>query len=116
MNPAERAIYDLTQAARAREAEQVAEGWRFLSIVHGDLERQEDVDALSQLAETFWGQVTDGRRQIRGGNDYTTYCAGPPADQADRVITAVEAVASEFNPGWWRVTRTYVPDFGRSGP
>jgi hypothetical protein len=32
-------------------------------------------------------------------NDYTTYRVGPPAEDADRVIAAVRAVAEERNPG-----------------
>lgn len=112
----EQAIRDFQQQVRADEEALTAAGWRCLSIAHGDPERQEDLDALEQLARTFWAQPTSGPRQIAGGNDYTTYRAGPPAEDADRVIAAVQAVAEERNPGWWRITPTAHPDFGWWSP
>jgi hypothetical protein len=105
-------LHELRQRARAEEAEMTAVGWRFLSIAHGDPETQQHVDALTQVARTFHAQPTRGRRQIAGGNDYTTYRAGPPAEDAEQVIAATRAVAEEHNPGHWHITPTAHPDFG----
>jgi len=103
---------ELRQRARADEAEMAAAGWRFLSIAHGDPETQQHVDALTQVARTFWAQPTRGLHQIAGGNDYTTYRAGPPVEDAEQVIAATRAVAEEHNPGHWHITLTAHPDFG----
>jgi hypothetical protein len=34
----------------------------------------------------------------------TTFVAGPPG--ADQVIAAVEDVAVQLHPGWWRISRS----------
>jgi hypothetical protein len=105
-------LQELRARAQAEEAEMTAAGWRFLSIAHGDPETQQHADALTQVSRTFQLQPTRGQRQIAGGNDYTTYRAGPPAADAEQVIAATRAVAEEHNPGHWHITPTAHPDFG----
>lgn len=84
------------------EAEAAAAGYRFLSVVHGDLETAEDVARFETLTRVFWEHPAGGERATQGGNDYTTFRAGPPT--ADQVIAAVLTVAHQLNPGWWRIS------------
>ena len=114
-DPAElMAAFDQMQTAE--EAELAAHGIRPVSVVHGDIESDEDValiygtdpdrPGLHALADQA-GQY----HQTRGGNDFTTwFFDGPDAGQA--AITFIAAVTA-IAPDWWVVTATAQPKFYR---
>jgi hypothetical protein len=85
------------------EAELAARGYRYLTVVHGDVETAEDEVALRVL-QTWVDRHPGVVAQTRGTNDQTTWLLAPPA--ADTYLAALQAVAEEHNPGWWRIRRT----------
>ncbi len=96
----------LRAGALVAEAEMTAAGLRPVTVVHGPMESDDDVElicgVLPRLAEE--AGHSPGRR---GGSDYMTYFFdGPEAGQAAvRFIAAVSGIA----PRWWRVTATATP-------
>jgi hypothetical protein len=86
------------------EAAEAAAGSRHLTIWHGDLETDQDVERLGRLTRLFWTHPAGHGRSTRGGNDSTTFVAGPPSQDAEQVLAAVERLAGTLNPGWWRIT------------
>lgn len=86
------------------EAAEAAAGSRHLTIWHGDLETRQDVERLEQLTRLFWQHPAGHTRSTRGGNDSTTFVAGPPSQDAEQVLAAVERLAATLDPGWWRIT------------
>ncbi len=86
------------------EAAEAAAGYRHLTIWHGDLESDQDVERLGRLTRLFWEHPAGHARSTRGGNDYTTFVAGPPSQDAEQVLAEVERLAATLDPGWWRIT------------
>jgi hypothetical protein len=84
------------------EADLAERGYRHLTVVHGDLDTPEAEAARRHLS--IWGDRHPGAiRQTRGTNDTTTWLLAPP--HADANLAALEAVAHEHNPGWWKIRR-----------
>jgi hypothetical protein len=113
-DPAElMAAFDQMQTAE--EAELAAHGVRPVSVVHGDVESDEDAALIygDQHRPGLHGLAAQAGQyhQTRAGNDYTTwFFDGPDAEQAAvRFIAAVTAIA----PPWWIVTPTAQPKFYR---
>jgi hypothetical protein len=61
-----------------QEAEAAAAGYRYLTVVHGDLETSQDVDRFEALTRVFWEHPASTAWATQGGNDYITFRAGPP--------------------------------------
>jgi hypothetical protein len=82
---------------------QLAErGYRWLTVVHGDLDTPEADAAWRHVSS--WGDRHPGAiRQTRGTNDTTSWLLAPPNAEANR--SALDAVAREHNPGWWKIRR-----------
>ena len=77
-----------------------ARGYRWLTVVHGDLDTTEAAAAWQQLSS--WGDRHPGAvRQTRGTNDTTSWLLAPPNAAAN--LAALDAVAREHNPGWWKI-------------
>ncbi len=93
----------LAEVANLSEAEATARGYRYLTVAHGDVETAEDDAALQRLrgwADRHPGAVAASR----GTNDTTTWLLAPP--HAEQHRAALEAIAAEHNPGWWRIRRS----------
>lgn len=88
------------------EAAAAAAGCRHLAAWHGDLESDQDVQRLGRLTRLFWEHPAGHARSTRGGNDSTTFVAGPPSQDAEQVLAAVARLAATLDPGWWRITTT----------
>lgn len=95
-----RAILEQLQRLQAMTAAQLAEqGYRQLTLVHGDLESAEDIAALRELSR--WCDRHPGAVvRTSGTNDTLTWLFAPP--DADEHLTALHALVTEHNPGWWR--------------
>jgi hypothetical protein len=104
------------QLSTAQEAELAANGIRPVSVVHGDIEGEEDAaliygtDPARPGLHALAGQAGQYHR-TQAGNDYTTwFFDGPDAEPAAvRFIAAVTAIARP----WWVVTATAQPKFDR---
>lgn len=99
---------ELAEELRAWEVEELAHGYRHLTIEHGD----PDQFGASRLLTTLYERVrvratlADGAR-VRGTVGYVTVTVHGPA--ADDVIGDLTAVAEELNPGNWTITPTACP-------
>ena len=87
------------------EAEELAHGYRHVTIVHGD---PNDVGAARDLAE-FYDAVgvlaaRAGWTRVRGGVDFVTVTVG--GGDADERIAEFAAAAHAANPGGWQITAT----------
>jgi len=83
-------------------AELAARGCRQLTVVHGDLDSAEAEAAVRQLWS--WGDRHPGAiSRTTGTNDTTSWLFAPP--DAEAHLAALEAVAREHNPGWWKIHR-----------
>ncbi len=107
---AERGAHAMLEVfAQHRLLAEVAEataGYRHLTIWHGDLETDQDVERLGRLTRLFWEHPAGHARSTRGGNDSTTFVAGPPSQDAEQTLAEVERLAATLDPGWWRIATT----------
>lgn len=92
----------------AWEAEELAHGYRHLTIVHGDPETLE----ASRLVSTFYDRLRAfaarvPRVRVRGTVDYVTVTVR--GAEADDEVTVLTAIAMELNPGDWTITQTACP-------
>lgn len=101
-------LAQLRQAALVAEAEDLATGIRHISIATGELESDDDVRRLEQLAAAAaCGREGAGLARFGGGNDYVTfYIEGLDADQ---FVEDLALLAETLNPGWWRISRSSLP-------
>jgi hypothetical protein len=82
------------------EAELAGRGYRWLTVVHGDLDTPEAEAAWRQLSR--WGDRHPGAiRQTWSTNDTTAWLLGPP--DAEDNLAALAALAQEHDPGWWKI-------------
>lgn len=98
------------QAAAVEEAELAARGVHPVSVVHGDIESEEDANLICGTLHELAARA--GTYSLtRGGNDYTTWFfdSSESARAAVTFIAAVIAIA----PPWWVVTPTAQPKFYR---
>lgn len=96
------AVVRILELTRLSEADLTARGYRHLTVVHGEVERAEDKAALHQLAS--WADRHPGTvRRTIATNDTTTWLLAPP--NAETNLAALEAVAQEHAPAWWRISR-----------
>jgi len=92
----------MLEPAGLPDADLAARAYRWLTVVHGDLDTAEAEAAWRQLSS--WGDRHPGAiAQTRGTNDTTTWLLAPP--EAATNLAALEAVAQEHNPGWWKIRR-----------
>ncbi len=78
------------------EAAEAAAGYRHLTIWHGDLETDQDVERLERLTRLFWEHPAGHARSTRGSNDFITFVTGPPGQDAEQVLAAVQRLAATF--------------------
>ena len=77
-------------------------GYRWLTVVHGDLDSPDAEAAWRQLSS--WGdRHPDAIRQSRSTNDTTSWLLAPP--NVDSNLDVLEAIAKEHDPGWWKIRR-----------
>jgi hypothetical protein len=92
----------------AWEAEELAHGYRHLTVVHGD---PRDLDASRHLSVFFdrLGALAAGAGWVRarGTADYVTITVHGP--QADEQIRGFAAVACEFGRDDWTITPSAFP-------
>ena len=92
----------------AWEAEELAHGYRHLTIVHGD---HRDLDANRDLSAFFDRLAALAARagwvRVRGTADYVTITLHGP--QADQQIRDFAAVAHEFRRDDWTITPSAFP-------
>lgn len=99
---------ELVEELLAWEAEELAHGFRHLTIEHSypdDLEVSRLLSALYEQVGALAARAPWAR--VRGTVDYVTVTVHGP--EADDVIGAVTAIAEELNPGGWIVTATACP-------
>lgn len=105
-------VWALSRDAVMCDAEAYANGWRSVTVVHGDPESPDDEDRLQQLRETAQRAGAPvqhpGPTRIVGTNDTTTWWLPPfpdtqPPRPADDVAEAIARAAHTLNPGWWRI-------------
>lgn len=92
----------------AWEAEELAHGYRHLTIVHGDprdLDESRHLSAFFDTLATVAGRA--GLVRVRGTVHYVTITAHGP--QADEQIGEFAAVADEFSGGDWTITPSAFP-------
>jgi hypothetical protein len=104
--PARRA--GLTAELLVCEAEELARGWRHLTITHGD---PDDLDASRQLSAFYetlreLASATNCFRARGQATFVTLTVAGPRADDS---IDVLAAFARAANPGTWTISRTPYP-------
>ena len=88
-----------------------AEGWRCLTVIHGDPETAEEMEAitglgrqLARVPEQLGGQATQLRRTC-GTNDTTTWWWSSSAVlPADTIVQAGVLLAQEYAMAWWRIS------------
>ncbi len=90
--------------ARASDAELYANGYRFLTVAHGDLEDADDERRLHRLSALADAPRTLASISFRGTNDTSTWIVN--GAQAAATVDQLEALAHELNPGWWKIRRT----------
>lgn len=113
-------LWTLARRAAVDEAEAYANGWRSVTVVHGDLESVEDEERLQQLRDDVEAAAADAAHQgascIVGTNDSTTWWwtpyDGQPPRPADVIAVAIACRARQLDPGWWRVHTDADPDRG----
>lgn len=104
---AERRIAAFTGQALVNAAELTAAGHRFLTVTHGDPQDREQQELVTTLSAAAWATA---RVRSVSGNDYLTIHVRPPRERgepaAEEVVTQLEGLAYELNPGWWRIRRS----------
>ena len=109
-------------AAAVDEAEMAMRGEHPVSVVHGDMETDDDAQLIGTLLPRCAGHAAfEAGATIagtRGGNDYTTYrFAGPGAAKAAADFAGyARNMALITGRTWWNVTETPSPVFPGWGP
>lgn len=106
----ERVFAELLAAPMIAAAEAYAQGWRCVTIVHGDPETPAEEQRLHSLRRRFeslsesLGGHPDQLRRIQGTNDTTTYWWSSSLQlPADTITHHAAAAAREVARSWWRV-------------
>lgn len=90
------------QAPRTTD-ELIVQGHVGLTVVHGDVETEQDAAALRELRR--WVDRHPGAvARTDATNDTTSWWCTPP--DADAHAAALQALAQEHNPGWWQIRRS----------
>lgn len=112
----------ISSAAAVDEAEMAMRGEHPVSVVHGDMETDDDAKLIGTLlprcAEVAAQQAGATIAGTRGGNDYTTYrFAGAGAAKAAADFAGyARYMALMTGRRWWNVTETPSPVFPGWGP
>ncbi len=96
----------LTPASMTAAAEEITRGVRYLTVVHGDAETDDDARRQSDLSNAAWKLCAGTRLSIRGTNDTRTYRVEPGEPSADAIIDVLADTANRLNPGWWKIRRS----------
>jgi hypothetical protein len=99
---------ELVEELETWEAEELAHGYRHLTVEHGDPSELETSRLLSALYDRLRVFAARARwARVRGTVDYVTVTVqGTVADEAVRALTAI---AEELNPGDWTIAPTALP-------
>ncbi|GGM82816.1 hypothetical protein GCM10012275_61660 [Longimycelium tulufanense] len=98
----------------AAEAEEAANGFLWLTVWHGDLESDDDMQRVQALSDAAWSWADrwPGCVCTQGGNDYWAVRIGPPAPDPADLLADLETLAAELAPTspatgrtWWRIHR-----------
>jgi hypothetical protein len=98
----------LVEELMAWEAEELAHGYRHLTVEHGD----PSVLEVSWLVSTLYDRLSVFAARtpwvrVRGTVHYVTVTVH--GQMAEEAVSALTAIASELNPGDWTITESAYP-------
>jgi hypothetical protein len=96
------AVDRITGLTSLGEAELLAHGFRFLTVVHGPVDSDQQQTAVGAL-RAWTDRNLAAVARVAGTGDSTTWTFTPAG--ADDRAAQLEAVAREHDPGWWEIRR-----------